>query len=64
MMASKKKRRLAAIQKKEEKPAAATGFSMGVQEADLGASPQMNKGSLIGKKNGGRMSPLMAAQKF
>lgn len=61
MMASKKKRRLAAIAKKEEKTG---GFSMGVQESELGASPQMNKGSLIGKKNGGRMSPLMAAQKF
>ena len=60
MMASKKKRRLAAIAKKEGEK----GLNMGINDCDLGASPQMNKGSLIGKKNGGRMSPLMSANKF
>jgi len=40
------------------------GMSIMPNDCELGMSPPpVTKGSLIGKK-GGRMSPLMAAQKF
>ena len=61
-----KKKRFAALQKnkktkeaqKEQKPMG--GFNIGIEEADIGASPQMSKGSIYTKGNGGggKMSPL------
>ena len=42
------------------------GFNIGIEEADIGASPQMSKGSIYTKGNGGggKMSPLHQADKY
>ena len=56
----KKRRRMAALQKNKEEKAASSGFSgMSINQADIGASPQMQKGGIFSKKSGGaHNSPL------
>ena len=49
--------------KEEEKKTG--GFSMNVNDAELGASPQMSKGGVFTKRmGGGKMSPLQHSDKF
>lgn len=58
----KKKRRMGqASAKQKEQKEAANGGVLGVSDCDLGASPQMNKNSLLAnykKQPLGKMSPL------
>mmetsp|Transcript_4630 Transcript_4630/g.7853 ORF Transcript_4630/g.7853 Transcript_4630/m.7853 type:complete len:84 (+) Transcript_4630:271-522(+) len=65
----KKRKRLAALQnqskqaaaKKEQEKQATVGI-LGVADCDIGASPQITKGSVFSK--GGKMSPIVRADRF
>ena len=68
-IATKKRKRLQALQQAKEKKEESKqgGISLGIGECDIGASPQMAKGSIYSKKTnagGGKMSPLIHANKF
>ena len=67
----KKKRRLAMLAgenkaKKEAEKATAGGGFLTPADCDIGASPQMAKGSVYSKKHGGggKMSPIAHADRF
>ena len=50
---------------KETKNQATGGFNMTMNDAELGASPQLSKGGVFTKRmGGGKMSPLQHSDKF
>ena len=59
LQASKKQKALAA----QQEPPKKTGGFLGIADCDLGASPQMSKGAIYSKKDGGggKESPLYQA---
>lgn len=60
MKKRKRMNQLAAQEERNRKQQQETGgVSIGISDCDLGNSPQMSKGSIMGKyKAGGKMSPL------
>jgi|APGre2960657423_1045063.scaffolds.fasta_scaffold314758_1 hypothetical protein len=63
----KKKKRLAALNQKKKAEEIKPVGGFGVVDCDLGASPQILKGSVFSKKNGGgggTFSPIAHADKF
>ena len=54
----KKKKRLAALKQQQEDKPKQEGI-LGVADCDIGASPQMSKGSMLSKQLGyGKASPI------
>lgn len=59
MKKRKRLNQLAAQEERNKKQQQETGGVLGISDCDLGNSPQMSKGSIMGKKKaGGKMSPL------